>query len=108
MFSLRETLNHSFRGGAILYFHLAALSDVVRLGCWKEYGGKGLGTVADILFGITGAMTACFLLDALGIPGEDIHPFLLSLSGAATLPVSVRLWVGHRDRPSLPRKLGLL
>jgi uncharacterized membrane protein YeaQ/YmgE (transglycosylase-associated protein family) len=52
----------------------------------KGVGGKALGTVADVLLGITGALTVRFFLDALRVTVPDADALLFSVWGAAASP----------------------
>jgi uncharacterized membrane protein YeaQ/YmgE (transglycosylase-associated protein family) len=52
----------------------------------ESVGGKRLGAMADILLGITGAMTVRFFLDVLRVHVEGINALLFSAWGAAALP----------------------
>jgi uncharacterized membrane protein YeaQ/YmgE (transglycosylase-associated protein family) len=56
-------------------------------------GGKGFGLVADMLLGITGALTVRFAVDALRIDVHAVNLLLFSIWGAAALPASVRFLV---------------
>lgn len=58
----------------------------------RSVGGKGLGVVADLLLGITGALGVRFFRDALGFTGPRLDAifFFCSVCGAAALPGFVR------------------
>jgi len=60
-------------------------------------GGKGGGTVADILFGITGALAVRFVLDALRVTVQDIDAFLFSVCGSAGLAGIARFLMKRHD-----------
>jgi uncharacterized membrane protein YeaQ/YmgE (transglycosylase-associated protein family) len=60
-------------------------------------GGKGRGAVADILFGITGALAVRFVLDALRATVQDIDAFLFSVWGAAGLAGIARFLMKRHD-----------
>ena len=70
----------------------------------KSVGGMGMGTVADLLLGITGALTVRFFLDTVRVTVQDADAFLLSACGAATLPCFVRFLAKRHDRRASPRK----
>jgi len=64
----------------------------------KIVGGEGFGRVADILLGISGAFLVRFIMEQVGIPLGYVNLLLLSISGAATPPVTVRLLVRRHSR----------
>lgn len=66
-------------------------------------GGKGLGGVADILLGITGAMTVRFFLDALRSPVQDVTALLFGVWGAAGLAGFVRFLIKRHDERASSR-----
>ena len=61
-------------------------------------GGKGLGAVADILLGITGAMAVRFVLEASSVAVQDINALLFSVWGAAGLAGLIRVVMRYHDR----------
>jgi uncharacterized membrane protein YeaQ/YmgE (transglycosylase-associated protein family) len=63
----------------------------------KIVGGKGLGVIADILLGITGALTVRFVLDALRVTVQDADAVLFSVWGAAGLAGLVRFVMKRRE-----------
>lgn len=63
----------------------------------ESVGGERLGAMADILLGITGAMTVRFFLDVLRVHVEDSNALLFSVWGAAALPCLVRFLMKRRD-----------
>ena len=64
----------------------------------KIAGDDGVGTGADILFGITGAFVVRWSLEKIGIPLQDVYLFLFSICGAAAFPVAVRLGIRRHNR----------
>ena len=64
----------------------------------KIVGGEGFGRVADILLGISGAFLVRFIMEQVGISLGYVNLLLLSISGAATPPVTVRLLVRRHSR----------
>jgi uncharacterized membrane protein YeaQ/YmgE (transglycosylase-associated protein family) len=61
-------------------------------------GGKGFGRAADILLGITGALTVRFSLEVVRIDMDAVNLLLFSVWGAAALPGIVRLLVRIHDK----------
>ncbi len=57
----------------------------------KIMGGEGLGKVADILLGISGAFLARFIIEQALVPLEYVYLALFSIWGAAAPPAIVRL-----------------
>jgi uncharacterized membrane protein YeaQ/YmgE (transglycosylase-associated protein family) len=64
----------------------------------KITGGDGLGTVADILLGITGAFVVRWSLENIGISPKDVDLLLFSICGAAAFPAAVRIGIRLHDR----------
>jgi uncharacterized membrane protein YeaQ/YmgE (transglycosylase-associated protein family) len=77
-------------GGHMLHFIWLILMALCGWAAAEIVGGKGLGRVADMLLGITGAFVVRFSMDALRIDVHAINLLLFSIWGAAALPSSVR------------------
>lgn len=76
---------------------LARFDGLVRLDRGHVCRRKGPGAVADILFGITGALAVRFVLDALRVTVQDIDAFLFSVWGAAGLAGIARFLMKRHD-----------
>jgi uncharacterized membrane protein YeaQ/YmgE (transglycosylase-associated protein family) len=64
----------------------------------KVAGDDGFGTLTDVLLGITGAFVVRWSLENIGISLHDVYLLLLSVWGAAALPVALRLGIRRRNR----------
>lgn len=74
---------------------------VVGLSGWATgeiVGGEGLGRVADILLGISGAFLVRFITEVGRFPLDYVTLLLFSVWGAAAPPATVRLFLKHRRK----------
>jgi uncharacterized membrane protein YeaQ/YmgE (transglycosylase-associated protein family) len=60
-------------------------------------GGNDYGRLTDVLLGLSGALAVRFIIESLGISLHDVYLLLFSVWAAATVPVTFRLSLRHRN-----------
>jgi uncharacterized membrane protein YeaQ/YmgE (transglycosylase-associated protein family) len=60
-------------------------------------GGDDYGRLTDVLLGLSGALAVRFVIESVGISLHDVYLLLFSVWGAATVPVTFRLSLRHRN-----------
>jgi uncharacterized membrane protein YeaQ/YmgE (transglycosylase-associated protein family) len=65
-------------------------------------GGEGLGRIADVLLGVSGALLVRCLFEQTGFPLEDVYLLLFSIWGAAAPPAICR-WLMRRRSKLAPK-----
>jgi uncharacterized membrane protein YeaQ/YmgE (transglycosylase-associated protein family) len=59
----------------------------------KFTSGKGFGSVADVLLGITGAFVVRCFMEKIGISLNNANLLFLSIWGASAFPVAAKFWI---------------